>query len=152
MESAGARGVSQPSAATAPRNGRAVCGLKEAFQDHCALVKQCLALVDKNVAQADELLEAKLDPHFNDVLFPLIRDQRKLAEQEFADALRGAEQVVDVADVRNTWATVFALLAASVLGLLLSRSIAKPLRTSAVGRFADRQGPLGYADSRPLSQ
>ena len=109
--------------------------LKEVFLAHRALVEQCLDLVDSKVAEADELLEARLDPHFNDVLFPLIREQRTLAEQAFADAISGAEQVVAAADSRNTWLTMFALVAASVLGVVLSRSIAKPLaqlRTAAL--------------------
>lgn len=101
--------------------------LAAVFADHRRLVTQCLRLIDTDPAEAEKLLDEKLDPHFNDVLFPMLSEQKQSAESEFSHEVHGIERAVAAANVRNTIATLLALLCALVLGLFLSRSIGAPL-------------------------
>jgi PAS domain S-box-containing protein len=101
--------------------------LGDAYTAHRALVKDCLRLIDSDSHAAEELLEGKLDDDFNDVLFPLIQNQKALAEQQFTREIHGVERAVATAKLRNTAATLLALLAALTMGLLLARWIGKPL-------------------------
>jgi PAS domain S-box-containing protein len=123
-------------AATAANNfSKRLKQMGEAFTAHRALVKDCLRLIDSDLHAAEDLLEGKLDDHFNDVLFPLIQNQKAQAEQEFTHEIHGVGRAVAAAKVRNTVATLFALLAALTMGLLLARWIGKPLaelKTAAV--------------------
>jgi PAS domain S-box-containing protein len=101
--------------------------LGAAFAVHHRLVTQCLRLIDTDPTAAEELLDEQLDPHFNNVLFPKLSEQKHNAESEFSREVHSIERAVAAANVRNTTATLLALLFALVMGLFLARSIGVPL-------------------------
>ncbi len=101
--------------------------LGEAFTAHHQMVEKCLSLIDKDPVAADAYRREKLDAHFNDVLFPLLRGQKQNAEAEFSHEVHSVERAVAAANLRNTIVTLVALICALALGLALSRSIGAPL-------------------------
>ncbi len=101
--------------------------LQDAIVAHRSLVRQCVRLIDLDVAKGEKFLESKLDAHFKDVLHPLIDGQKRAAESEFTGDIIGVKRALAGASARNTTATLFALVFALLLGLYLSHSIGKPL-------------------------
>ncbi len=116
---------------SAAKQAEAVSGrydqLWTAFKLHNHLVNQCLAMIDTDPAAAEEFLSDQLDAHFNEKLLPLLHDQKYNAQGDFSREVHSIERAVAAANVRNTIATLSALICALLLGLFLSRSIGRPL-------------------------
>ncbi len=127
LASAQRDGNAELAAAAADNLSQRLKQLGDAYTVHRRLVKDCLRLIDSDSRAAEELLEGKLDDDFNNVVFPLIQNQKAQAEQQFTREIHGVERAVATAKVRNTVATLLALLAALTMGLLLARWIGKPL-------------------------
>lgn len=101
--------------------------LTDDFVKHREMVRKCLKLATADPAAAEKYLDDQLDSHFNGVLFPLLKDQKYEAESDFSHEVHSIERAVETANLRNTIATLVALLCALILGLFLSRSIGAPL-------------------------
>ncbi len=91
LESAEREGNVELAAAARTNLSQRFKQLGEAFAAHRVMVKDCLRLIESDARAADTLLEGKLDDHFNDVLFPLIQNQKALAEQQLTHEVHGVE-------------------------------------------------------------
>src|SRR5262249_22073543 len=83
-------------------------------------------------------LDQKVEPHYVDVLLPLIQGYQEAAERELREAVAVVEAALAKADRDNRLVTVFALGLAVLLGLLTTRSIARPI--AGLCDAADRLG------------
>jgi PAS domain S-box-containing protein len=97
------------------------------LETHWKSVNRCLELIKTDPQEGEKFFKKELDTHLNDVLLPLVLDQKFNAEADFSREVHSIERAVATANVRNTIATLSALIAALLLGLFLSRSIGKPL-------------------------
>lgn len=77
--------------------------------------------------QLDEFYVDELEPHYEDELLPLIRAYEKSAESALASELSSMETAHRAANRRNLLVAAAAFLTAVVLGLLISRSISRPV-------------------------
>src|SRR5262245_65014142 len=71
---------------------------------------------------AERFLDQRLEPHYVDVLLPLIQGYQEAAERELREAIAVVEAAVAKADRDNMLVTLFALGLDVLLGFLPSRS------------------------------
>ncbi|HUT93745.1 MAG TPA: histidine kinase dimerization/phosphoacceptor domain -containing protein [Thermoguttaceae bacterium] len=101
--------------------------LEQQFAEHQRLMGEFLALVDEDADRAERFLEDRVCPHFESSLLPILAGYRERAEREFTQGIRTAERAMAVADERRGLLIVAAAASAVLMGLVMSRSIGKPL-------------------------
>jgi two-component sensor histidine kinase/HAMP domain-containing protein len=98
-----------------------------------------IQLVQGDPQMAARLLEEDIEPQYREVLLPQIRRYREDARREVQVAVHNVESALTQSDRRNQLISVVACALAGVLGLLLARSIARPIEAlaAAAGRLGD---------------
>jgi PAS domain S-box-containing protein len=105
---------------------------------HRSLLGQLEDVARSDPDAAERYLGQRIEPHNVDVLLPLIQGYQEAAERELREAVAVVEAALAKADRDNTLLTVFALGLAVLLGLLTTRSIARPI--AGLCDAADRLG------------
>jgi two-component sensor histidine kinase/HAMP domain-containing protein len=105
---------------------------------HRTLLTQLAEVARSDPEAAGRFLDQRIEPHYVDVLLPLIQGYQEAAERELRDAIAVVEASLAEADRENVLLTVFALALAVVLGFLTTRSIARPIE--GLSDAADRLG------------
>jgi PAS domain S-box-containing protein len=103
-----------------------------------SLLGQLGELARSDRAAAERYLDKSIQPHYIDVLLPLIQGYQEAAERELREAIAVVDAALAEADRDNTLVTVFALGLAALLALLTTRSIARPI--AGLCEAADRLG------------
>ena len=103
--------------------------LDEAFQQYRAFTEEFIRLIEQDRETAVAYLETDLKPHFRKRLFPLIDQYREDTYEEFEEKAESVQEYVDYVGWQIGLISGLAFLAALVLGLLIARSIARPLGT-----------------------
>ena len=97
------------------------------FELYRQMVFQFMALVGIDIGGANDLLEKNLDPHFHEKLIPLIRSYREDSGNELKKEIGRIELCIFEANKSILATSLGVLLAATILGLVIARSISKPL-------------------------
>jgi len=105
---------------------------------HHALVDQLRDLARSDPEAAEQYLEARVYPHYVDVLQPLIQGYQDVAERDLREALGVVSVALTAADRDNTVLTILAVALALILGAFTTRTIAQPI--SELRDAADRLG------------
>jgi two-component sensor histidine kinase/HAMP domain-containing protein len=105
---------------------------------HHALVDQLRDLARSDPEAAEQYLEARVYPHYVDVLQPLIQGYQDVAERDLREALGVVSVALTDADRDNTVLTILAVALALILGVFTTRTIAQPI--SELRDAADRLG------------
>ncbi|HKA29262.1 MAG TPA: histidine kinase dimerization/phosphoacceptor domain -containing protein, partial [Candidatus Binatia bacterium] len=105
---------------------------------HHALVDQLRDLARSDPETAEQYLEARVYPHYVDVLQPLIQGYQDVAERDLREALGVVSVALTDADRDNTVLTILAIALALILGVFTTRTIAQPI--SELRDAADRLG------------
>ncbi len=103
--------------------------LRQGFDQRQELMNQFHVLLDEDVDAAERFLDERVCPHFENELLPQLDAIRELAGRESTRGIRRAERALDVADRQRGMLLVAAAAIAISIGLLMSRSIGKPLGT-----------------------
>ncbi len=103
--------------------------LQERFARHQELMDQLGGLIDADIDAAEQFLEGPIRRHFENELLPGLVAIRQQAEQESTGGIRSAERALVVADQRRGMLLVATAAISVSIGLFMSRSIGKPLRT-----------------------
>lgn len=103
--------------------------LQQAFDHRQELMQQFYDLLDKDVDAAERLFDEQVRPHFENELLPQLDALREQAGRESTRGIRRAERALDVADRQRGMLLVTAAAVAITIGLVMSRSIGKPLGT-----------------------
>jgi PAS domain S-box-containing protein len=101
--------------------------LQRELARHQELMDRFRALLDDDADAAERFLEDRVCRHFEEELFPRLRAIRRRAESESTGGIRGAERALVVADQRRGLLLVATAAVAVSIGLIMSRSIGKPL-------------------------
>ena len=80
-----------------------------------------------NVEQAEQFLNLRLCQHAETHVLPLLAEYRQGAEKELTGGIRTTERAMVVANQRRGLLLVAAAVCAVLMGLVVSRSIGKPL-------------------------
>ena len=103
--------------------------LEQEFAQHQELMNQFRGLPDEDVDAAERFLEDQICHHIENEFLPRLVAIREQAKRESTRGIRSAERALFVADqVRGMLLAATAAVAVSI-GLFMSRSIGKPLRT-----------------------
>jgi PAS domain S-box-containing protein len=113
-------------------------GIDDEIAVHRSLLDELGQLARSDPKAAGRYLDKRIQPHNVDVLLPLIQGYQEAAERELRAAVAVVEAALAKADRDNTLVTVFALGLAALLGLLTTRSIARPI--AGLCDAADRLG------------
>src|SRR5262249_2498895 len=105
---------------------------------HHALVDQLRDLARSDPEAAEQYLEARVYPHYVDVLQPLIQGYQDVAERDLREALGVVSVALTDADRDNTVLTILAIALPLILGVFRTRTIAQPI--SELRDAADRLG------------
>lgn len=103
--------------------------LQREFAKHQELMDRFRVLLNEDIDAAERFLDERIGPHFQNELLPQLDAIRKRAERESTGGIRSAERALDIADQRRGMLLVAAAAVAVSIGLLMSRSIGKPLGT-----------------------
>lgn len=101
--------------------------LSKELHEHREYIEKCLQLASHDLVGARQFARETLHAHFRDDMFPLIDDQRAVAEGEFTQQVNHVERAIADSGYRNRLAAIVAILAAVLLGLVIARSIGRPL-------------------------
>ena len=112
--------------------------LDDEIAAHRSLLGQLEEVAPSDPDAAGRYLDQRIEPHYVDVLLPLIQGYQEAAERELLEAVAVVEAALAKADRDNTLLTVFALGLAVLLGFLTTRSIARPI--AGLCDAADRLG------------
>ncbi len=105
--------------------------LAREYAHHAGAMDRFLGLILSNgLDEANQALKSDVQVHFEDRLLPLIRLHQNETEAELVNGLAAAEFVLPRANRLNFTIAVIAAVLVIVLGLLIARSIAKPLSAS----------------------
>ena len=88
---------------------------------------QFLNLSERNLNEAEELLESKLEPHYNDKILPLVEEYATHAEDTLALEVHKVQKTIAKADALTMGLTIIAVAVAAGLGLVVSQLISKPI-------------------------
>src|SRR5262245_43890906 len=108
---------------------------------HRSLLAQLEEVARSDPEAAERFLDQRIEPHYVDVLLPLIQGYQEAAERELREAIAVVEAALAKADRENMLVTLFALGLAVLLGFLTTRSIARP-----IAGLADAADRLGAGD------
>ncbi len=108
-------------------------------------IESFMELAGKDADAAQVALKETLEPHLRDEILPLVRAFHVRTEDDLATELRAAAAAADAATRMVLLVTGAGLLLALGLGLVLSRSISKPIRAL---KEAARQIGKGKLDTR----
>jgi len=109
---------------------------------HRTLLESFAELAPADPAAASEMLDRRIEPHYRDEMVPLIRSYESEARHELQVAIQMVDSVLDAADRGNVAATAAAVALALAAGLLLARTIARPMRRLAAAALALGGGRL----------
>jgi two-component sensor histidine kinase/HAMP domain-containing protein len=112
---------------------------------HRARLDALIQLVQNNPQTAARLLEEHIEPHYRNVMRPLLQRYRADAELELDSKVADIDSALATSDWRNQLVAFAACGLAVALALLLTRSIARPIRLLAV---AARRIGSGDLDAR----
>ena len=116
--------------------------LDEAFQQYRAFTEEFIRLMEQDGEAAVAYLETDLEPHFRKKLLPLIDQYTEDAHEEFEEKAEQVQAYVDYVGWQMGLISGLAVLVALVLGLLIARSIARPLGKLTQAARAIGQGNL----------
>jgi two-component sensor histidine kinase/HAMP domain-containing protein len=108
-----------------------------------------LALARTDAPAAGRFLEEHVEPHYSDVMLPLIQRYRDDAQAELDAVVENVDAALAASDRHNRLATAMAVMLAVLVGVLLTRSIAQPVELLATA--AQRVGS-GDLDARVHAQ
>jgi PAS domain S-box-containing protein len=126
--------------------------IDDEIEVHRTLLVELSRLARTSPDAAERHVDQQVEPHYVDVLLPLIQEYQEAAERELREMIEVVEGALAEADRDNTAVTVFALALAGFLALLTARSIARPIEglRDAAERFgggdATVRVPAGSSD------
>lgn len=104
--------------------------LAHEYAKHARLMDRFLQLtLQSGVDDANEFLKAQVQTHFDGRVLPLVRAHQEDTEATLLNQVIAARRAFARARKLNMGVTIVALMMAITLGLLMARSIAKPIRT-----------------------
>lgn len=116
---------------------------------HRSRLDALIQLVQGNPQMAARVLEEDIEPHYRQVMLPSIRRYREDARRELDEAVRNIEAALARSDRQNQLLAIVACALAGILGLVLARSIARPIEVLAAA--AGRLGAGGLDVRVPLT-
>lgn len=119
--------------------------LQDRWLAHQRLMEDLRRAMDEDRQGGESFVHQRLEPHFENELLPLLAAQREQSEQEVTQAINSVERSLAVADTQRGMLTFVAAASAIVIGLIMSRSIGKPL--AMLRRAAEELG-RGRLDTR----
>jgi len=124
--------------------------LSDEFEKHRALLRELVERAPLDPRAATSVLEETVEPHYLDVMFPLIERYQHDSERELSAAVDVIDAAVAEAMRRNLIGTAVAATLAMLFGLWVARSIARPvtgLRDAAL-RIAEGDWTTQVPDGR----
>jgi PAS domain S-box-containing protein len=119
--------------------------IQEKWLSHQQLLHDVRRMAEQDTDRAEQLIEGQLWGHFHSELLPLLVAQREQSEQELTEAINSVERSLAVADTQRGMLTLAAAASAVAIGLIMSRSIGRPL---AVLQRAAREVGRGRLETR----
>ena len=101
--------------------------LQQEFDEYQELMNRFRVLLDEDIDAAEQFLEDRVLDHVENELAPRLVAIREQAEDESTGGIRSAERALVVADQQRGILLVAAAAAAISIGLVMSRSIGRPL-------------------------
>ena len=126
--------------------------LQETWHAHQRLLGELREMLAEDPDHAGRWVEERLSQHFESELLPLLVAYRDQSERELTEAINGVERSLATADNQRGLLTLAAAASAILIGLVISRSIGRPLalleraaREVGRGRFETRV-PIAWQD------
>jgi PAS domain S-box-containing protein len=101
--------------------------IQEKWLSYQQLLHDMRGMAEQDADRAEQFLERQLWKHFQSELLPLLVAQREQSEQELTEAINSVERSLAVADTQRGMLTLAAAASAIGIGLIMSRSIGRPL-------------------------
>lgn len=120
-------GVSENRGGTGSSVEGSLASLQESWQSYQEILRGAMRLGEESPDLAERTIEEELYPYFDRRFMPLLVAQRKQAEQELTDAINGVERSLARAENQRGLLTLAAATSAILIGLVMSRSIGRPL-------------------------
>ncbi len=138
-------------AASPPDDDRALLDrLENELALHRARLDALIQLVQHSPQTAARLLEEDIEPHYRNVMRPLLQDYRSSTDDALDAGVAHIETALAISDRRNQIVAFGAGVLAIALTLILTHSIARPIRMLAVaaGRIGSGDLDARVGDSR----
>lgn len=90
-------------------------------------INEAIKIYNQNELKAYNFLKLSLQKHYQTKILPLLNDYKSGREQKLVTQSNKVIEVIKAAEQRIITTTIFTLLAATVTGIIISRSILKPL-------------------------
>ncbi len=116
-------------------------GLAVELVVHRTRLDALVALAQTDLSAAGHLLEEHVEPHYREVMLPLIQRYKADAQTEFDAVVEGVGTALARSDRRNQLAVATAGVLAVMVGFFLTRSISRPIRM-----LADAAQRIGSGD------